>query len=171
MAIGYVITSISVSEAVEVSKYLCLWHINSTKDLQIFRWNCFCSWHLALNLNSPYLLAKVSCNVLLNQKTFLEKATLDMRPVPTKWETSRKSSFESYKQILDVQTLSFKMIYTRIAALFRVQNPLFPWEIPLFSIDFWNVQWAISPLIQWRLVAHYVRMGLIMFNLKNSSSL
>ena len=33
-----------------------------------------------------------------------------MRPVPTKWETSRKISFESYKQIHDVQTLSFKMI-------------------------------------------------------------
>ena len=34
-----------------------------------------------------------------------------MRPVPTKWETSRKISYESYKQILNVQTLSFKMIY------------------------------------------------------------
>ena len=34
-----------------------------------------------------------------------------MRPVPTKWETSRKISFESYKQILNVQTLSFKMVY------------------------------------------------------------
>ena len=117
MAIGYVITSISVSEAVEVSKYLCLWHINSTKDLQIFRWNWVCSWHLALNLNSPYLLAKVSCNVLLNQKAFLEKATLDMRPVPTKWETSRKILFESYKQIRDVQTLSFKMIYNILGLL------------------------------------------------------
>ena len=43
-----------------------------------------------------------------------------MRPVATKWETSRKISFESYKEIYDVQTLSF-------------------------SIDFWNVEWAISP--------------------------
>ena len=34
-----------------------------------------------------------------------------MRPVPTKWETSRKISFESYKQIHNVQTQSFKMIY------------------------------------------------------------
>ena len=31
--------------------------------------------------------------------------------VPTKWETSRKIAFESYKQIHSVQTLSFKMIY------------------------------------------------------------
>ena len=35
----------------------------------------------------------------------------DLRPLPTKWETSRKISFKSYKQIHDVQTLSFKMIY------------------------------------------------------------
>ena len=35
----------------------------------------------------------------------------NMRPVPTKWETSHKNSFESYKQIHDVQTLNFKMIY------------------------------------------------------------
>ena len=34
-----------------------------------------------------------------------------MRPVPTKWETSRKISFERYKQICYVQTISFKMIY------------------------------------------------------------
>ena len=34
-----------------------------------------------------------------------------MRPVPTKWETSRKISFPSYNQIHVVQTLSFKMIY------------------------------------------------------------
>ena len=43
------------------------------------------------------------------------------------------------------------------------KNPLFPWEIPLFSIDFWNVQWAISPLVPWRLVAHFVRTGLIFY--------
>ena len=35
----------------------------------------------------------------------------NMRPVPTKWETSRKISFESCKQICGVQILSFKMIY------------------------------------------------------------
>ena len=40
-------------------------------------------------------------------------------------------------------------------------KPIFPWEIPLFSIDCWNVQWAISPLVPWRLVAHFVRTGLI----------
>ena len=34
-----------------------------------------------------------------------------MRPVPTKWETSRKISFPSFNQIHVVQTLSFKMIY------------------------------------------------------------
>ena len=34
------------------------------------------------------------------------------------------------------------------------------WEIPLFSIDFWNIQRAISPLVPWRLVAHFVRTGL-----------
>ena len=33
-----------------------------------------------------------------------------MRHVPTKWETSRKISFQSYNQIHVVQTLSFKMI-------------------------------------------------------------
>ena len=51
-----------------------------------------------------------------------------------------------------------------VAALFRVQILSFPWEIPLFSIDFWNVQWAISPLVPWRLVAHFVRTGLIWLN-------
>ena len=34
-----------------------------------------------------------------------------LRPIPTKWETSRKISFPSYNQIHVVQTLSFKMIY------------------------------------------------------------
>ena len=48
-----------------------------------------------------------------------------------------------------------------VAALFEVQNLLFPWEIPLFPIEFWNVQWAISSLVPWRLVAHIVRTGLI----------
>ena len=51
--------------------------------------------------------------------------------------------------------------YARGAALFGVQNPLFPWEIPLFSIDFWQFQWAISPLLPWQLVAHFVRTGLL----------
>ena len=71
-------------------------------------------------------------------------------------------SFPSYNQIHVVQTLSFKMVYymPRVAAWFGVQNPLFPSEIPLFSINFWNVQWAISPLVLWRLVAHFVRTGL-----------
>ena len=49
-----------------------------------------------------------------------------------------------------------------VADLFGVQVLSFPWEIPLFSIDFWNVQWAISPLVPWRLVAHFVRTGLIL---------
>ena len=48
-----------------------------------------------------------------------------------------------------------------VASLFGVQNLIFPWEIPLFSIDFWNVQWAISPLVSWRLVAQFVKTGLI----------
>ena len=67
-----------------------------------------------------------------------------MRPVPTKWETSRKISFKSFEQIHNVQTQSFKMIYIICQGcwLIWVQNPLFPWEIPLFSIDFWNVQWV-----------------------------
>ena len=34
-----------------------------------------------------------------------------MRPVPTKWETSRKISFPSYNLIHVALTLSFKMIY------------------------------------------------------------
>ena len=40
-----------------------------------------------------------------------------LRPIPTKWETSRKISFESYWQILDVPTLSFKMIYNMLGLL------------------------------------------------------
>ena len=48
-----------------------------------------------------------------------------------------------------------------VAALFGIQKLFFPCEIPLFSIDFWNVQWAISPLVPWQLVAHFVRTGLI----------
>ena len=85
-----------------------------------------------------------------------------MRPVPTKWETSRKISFLSYNQIHVAQTLSFKMIYylVMVADFFGVQKLFFPCEIPLFSIDFWNVQWAISPLVPWWLVAHFVRTGL-----------
>ena len=41
-----------------------------------------------------------------------------------------------------------------------------PCQIPLFSIDFWNVQWAIPPSVPWRLVAHFVTTGLICFSLK-----
>ena len=67
-----------------------------------------------------------------------------MRPVPTKWETSCKNSFPSYNQIHVVQTLGFKNEYAMVAALFGVQNLLIPWKIPLISIDFWYVQWAIS---------------------------
>ena len=33
--------------------------------------------------------------------------------------------------------------------------------VSLFSIDKWNVQWAIFPLVPWWLVAHFVRTGLI----------
>ena len=86
-----------------------------------------------------------------------------LRPVPTKWETSRKISFLSYNQIHVAQTLSFKMIYylVMVADFLGVQKLFFPCEIPLFSIDFWNVQWAISPLVPWRLVTHFVRTGLI----------
>ena len=88
---------------------------------------------------------------------------IHMRPVPTKWETSHKISFPSYYHIHVVHILSFKMICNvRVAASFRVQNLLFPSETPLFSIDFWHVQWAISPLVPWRLVAHFVRTGLIL---------
>ena len=34
-----------------------------------------------------------------------------LRPIPTKWETSREISSESYEQIHDIRTLSLKMIY------------------------------------------------------------
>ena len=83
-----------------------------------------------------------------------------MRPVLTKWATSRKISFPSYNQIHIVQTLSFKMIYHMSWLLpYLGSKTFFPWEIPLFLIDFWNVQWAISPLVPWRLVAHFVGTG------------
>ena len=87
-----------------------------------------------------------------------------MRPVPTKWETSCKISFPSKNQIHVAQTLQLwnDILYVRVVALFGVQSPLFPWEILLFSIDFWNVQWIISPLVPWRLVAHFVKTGLIL---------
>ena len=42
----------------------------------------------------------------------------------------------------------------------------FPYQIPLFSIYFWNVQWAIPPSVPWRLVAHFVTTVLICFSLK-----
>ena len=42
----------------------------------------------------------------------------------------------------------------------------FPCQIPLFSIHFWNVQWAIPPSVPWRLVAHFVTTVLICFSLK-----
>ena len=48
-------------------------------------------------------------NVSVNAFEFHEKLN-KMRPVPTKWETSRKISFPSYNQIHVVQALSFKMI-------------------------------------------------------------
>ena len=34
-------------------------------------------------------------------------------------------------------------------------------ENSLFSIDYWHVQRAISPLVPWQLVAHFVKTGLI----------
>ena len=76
-----------------------------------------------------------------------------MRPVPTKWEKSRKIPFPSYNQIHVAQTWSFKMIYYMSGLLpyLGSKNPLFHWEIPLVSTDFWNVQWAISPLVPWQL--------------------
>ena len=42
----------------------------------------------------------------------------------------------------------------------------FPCQIPLFSIHFWNVQWAIPPSVPCRLVAHFVTTVLICFSLK-----
>ena len=42
----------------------------------------------------------------------------------------------------------------------------FPCQVPLFSIHFWNVQWAIPPSVPWRLVAHFVTTVLICFSLK-----
>ena len=67
------------------------------------------------------LEAVLNTQALFREKRNMKKGWLDitmlhnqfshMRPVPTKWETSRKISFPSYKQIHDVQTLSFKMTY------------------------------------------------------------
>ena len=65
------------------------------------------------------------------------------------------------------ETCSHKMrdkLQNFISRLLPIWGPkihYFPWEIPLFSIDFWNVQWAISPLVPWRFVTHFVRTGLI----------
>ena len=43
-----------------------------------------------------------------------------------------------------------------VAALFGVQNLLLSWEIPSLSIDFGNIQWAISALVPRWLVAPFV---------------
>ena len=42
--------------------------------------------------------------------------------------------------------ISFISYIFRIGALLGVQNLSFAWEISLLSIDFWNVQWAMSPI-------------------------
>ena len=58
------------------------------------------------------------------------------------------------------------MIYftLRLLPYFGSKTPLFPWEISLFLTDFWNVSRAISPLVPWQLIAHFV--GTVAFSLK-----
>ena len=71
------------------------------------------------------------------------RSLVHLRPVPTKW------------------TVSFKMICHGCCIILG-PNSLFPWEISLFSIDYWQVQWAIFFfLVNWWLVAHFVGTGLI----------
>ena len=65
-----------------------------TQGLLVTSWSCF----PLTSSPAPYLLP-------------FPKRWYHMRPVPTKWETSRKISFSSYNQIHIVQILSFKMIY------------------------------------------------------------
>ena len=70
-----------------------------------------------------------------------------MRPVPTKWETNRKISFPSYNQIHVAQTLSFRMICHGCCLNWGPKTIFSLWNSFVFSIDFWSVQWAISPLV------------------------
>ena len=71
-----------------------------------------------------------------------------MRPVPTKWEASRKISFPSYNQIHVVENLSFKMICNMPELLpYLGSKTYISWEIPLFSIDLMKVQWAFYSLV------------------------
>ena len=82
----------------------------------------------------------------------------NIRHVPTQWETSHKKPFPKYDQVQN------GILHVMVAAY--GPKLFFPCQIPLFSIHFWNVQWAIPPSVPWRLVAHFVTTVLICFSLK-----
>ena len=73
-----------------------------------------------------------------------------MRPVPTKWETSRKIPFPSYYHIHIVQILRFKMIYNMLGLLPHLGSKTYFLLEKFLCFNFWYVQWAFSSLATFR---------------------
>ena len=115
------------------------------------------------DINSDWLLNAHCIRRVYECATRL-KLVLYMRPVPTKWETSRKISFESYQQIHDVQTLSFKMIYNMSGLLpywgSKTYYFLEKFLGFLLTFEMFNETW--SPLVPWQFVTYFVRTGLML---------
>ena len=85
-----------------------------------------------------------------------------LRPVPTKWETSRKISFPSYSQIHVAQTLSFKMIYYMSWLLPYLRSKNYYFLVNSF-VFYWFLKCSMSPISFSSLATcpHFVRTGLI----------
>ena len=82
-----------------------------------------------------------------------------LRPVLTKWETSRKNSFPSYYHTCCSDSKFIHVTCQGCCLIFWGPKPIFPWEIPLFYwFDLFSEPYTSVP---WRLVAHFVRTGLI----------
>ena len=78
-----------------------------------------------------------------NQIKVLMQCFTRMKYVPTSYEISQKIAFSSYVQYSHCS--GFKMIYYLAVLLpYSESKP----RISLFSINFWHVQWAISPLVR-----------------------
>ena len=74
--------------------------------------------------------------------------------LPTNWEICHKISLPRYKEIHIAQTLSFKMIYHMSGLLpYLGCKTIISLSIPLFSFDFWHVQWVVFPLVPWRILS------------------
>ena len=122
---------------------------------------------LPLSIHSGLLHWNVKCYfpILSQHKSSIKHGKYmfhirNMRPVPTKWETSCKISFESYKQIHDVQPLSFQMIYNLPGLLpylgSKTYNFLEKFLCFLLIFEMLKEPYLLY-LVPWQLVVHFVR--------------